>query len=97
GCHTLSLHDALPICSPESLPFVGAAPVKERASTGVRRFSCPICNWTSTPRIEVHGKGSAATCVRPNFVNDSRIWLAAAVSPSVRSEEHTSELQPRSD
>src|SRR2546422_6916778 len=61
--YTLSLHDALPICT-------------TCASSG----DCPSATWPPPP---------AST------IPTSRSWSAAASASTIRSEEHTSELQSR--
>src|SRR5699024_11312139 len=70
--HTLSLHDALPICINK---------VKARAA------ACPVDRSAITARPNTIPAAALSPC-------SSR---AASSTPSVRSEEHTSELQSRFD
>src|SRR5207302_10095128 len=84
--YTLSLHDALPICSTET----SGRSCRRTASlaTGRTRISGrPICGWTS-------GRGwRSAACSYP-AIRSEVVWLRE-LTPLTRSEEHTSELQSR--
>src|SRR3546814_10198399 len=91
-CHTLSLHDALPIFSsrPVGSPIrVVPPPI---STTGL----CPVCCkrrsiiiWTRLPTCS-----DGAVASKPIYPGTT-CFAANASSPSasVRSEEHTSELQ----
>src|SRR5206468_12680860 len=90
--YTLSLHDALPILKKEAFKRA------EKELAGVRRLECRLLNWSDPeyPRtlleiydppvlLYVRGDAQVLNCVSLSIVGTRR------------SEEHTSELQSRSD
>src|SRR5206468_12538188 len=89
GIYTLSLHDALPISEPSDMPSsvtllaVGRWPATEKPAVLV-----------SPPPIASTPGASVATVFRSDASVGSRA-TSSRLQP--RSEEHTSELQSRSD
>src|SRR5206468_12682154 len=86
---TLSLHDALPICSPRKPGNPVARP--EGAKSGPVRAD-------HTQRPESAGvEGDAPAVGRPHRGALGRPTVREVSEVAARSEEHTSELQSRSD
>src|SRR5206468_11999331 len=87
--YTLSLHDALPISTNGGAPVIGASITLALADSAV----CTITNNDNSPNL---------TLVK-NVTNDNggtalaNAWTLTAAGSGGRSEEHTSELQSRSD
>src|SRR5690606_41681395 len=81
--HTLSLHDALPISGPGSSDVV----IQGNRCEGIRAQ----CLMAEGPDVD-NGSGEGES---ENWLFDGNYCDSHAEAQSVRSEEHTSELQSR--
>src|SRR3712207_7873844 len=81
--YTLSLHDALPICSRKAALI--SSTVTSRATFAVRSTTEPVGT----------GARTAKPCILPWSSGTTRPIALAAPVEAGRSEEHTSELQSR--
>src|SRR5207247_9835465 len=94
--HILSLHDALPIFSSNGIT-TGAEPMRRESfhphAAGIR---ATVPRPPRMPSIPANSKTLRRTeALRPR--SSMRIALSPPTMASVRSEEHTSELQSRVD
>src|SRR5699024_11285001 len=87
--HTLSLHDALPICSAE-LTHDGSALDFPEPNNYVKPIAFNVIAMAGT----LVDDGTEETNEEQKLRNESRKILGI---PDLRSEEHTSELQSRFD
>src|SRR5206468_11913653 len=89
--YTLSLHDALPISKTGRVRSMGHDSMTPSSSAAMSRRSMP----EPKPTPGVGSPPSSAT--RPSYRPPPPSELCAPSSGCVRSEEHTSELQSRSE
>src|SRR5206468_6948542 len=97
GLSTLSLHDALPISTSDAVKKTNR--VEEFSAFTVGRISDPVTPGIELSRIAMSGARFRIASTQPGASLQDATILKSEWAPStlLRSEEHTSELQSRSE
>src|SRR5206468_9266940 len=94
ACHTRSLHDALPICGSPAR----AAEPRGRARIASALSSLPSRSFAVEPDLPaVRGRRQVIASILLSLLRVQDLLQLSIDTVENRSEEHTSELQSRSD